>query len=123
MKTVTIRKISSSSRIHPNTDAQRQADFDDLVWRATHGDRRALGAIAIVISPALLEEARQVLGEFAQEAGDVLQDFFVVMLEGRSRFVPAHGRALAWMCGIIRAMAWQHRAECERRWNQEEEDP
>jgi DNA-directed RNA polymerase specialized sigma24 family protein len=121
MKTTTLRKVSSSSRIHTNTDAQRQADFNDLVWRATHGDRRALGAIAIAISPTLLEEARQVLGEFAQEAGDVLQDFFVALLEGQSRFVPAHGRALEWMCGVIRAMARQHRAECERRWKRGED--
>jgi DNA-directed RNA polymerase specialized sigma24 family protein len=117
MKTATIRKVPSSSRIHPNTGAQLQADFNDLVWRATHGDRRALGAVAIAISPLLHDEAREVLGEFAQEAGDVLQDFFLALLEGRSRFIPAHGRALAWMCGIIRAMARAHRAECERRWS------
>lgn len=87
-----------------------------LVLRATHGDTRALGAIAIACSPALLEEARAVMGDFEADAGDVLQDFFLALLEGRSRFTPAHGRAIAWMCGIIRAMARKYRAEREVEW-------
>jgi DNA-directed RNA polymerase specialized sigma24 family protein len=105
------------SVVKPQTDAQHQDEFDELVRRATHGDRRALGAIAIAVSPTLLEEARDVLGEdFAQEAGDVLQDFFLMLLEGRSRFVPAYGRGLAWMCGIIRSMARRHRVAREMDW-------
>jgi DNA-directed RNA polymerase specialized sigma24 family protein len=115
MKTTAIRNKAISS-IHPQTDAQVQDDFDDLVARATQGDRRALAAIAIAMSPTLLEEARGLLGDFEDEAGDVLQDFFVWMLECRSRFTPARGRALAWMCGIIRAMARRRRAQCEKRW-------
>jgi DNA-directed RNA polymerase specialized sigma24 family protein len=107
----------SFSFTHPETDAQTQIDFDDLVQRATRGDRRALGAIAIALTPRLLEEAGEVLGEdFEQEAGDVLQDFFLMLLEGRSRFVPAQGRALEWMCGVIRSIARRHRVACEMAW-------
>jgi DNA-directed RNA polymerase specialized sigma24 family protein len=112
----TNRNTSFFTTHNAQTDAQVQADFDDLAMRATHGDKRALGAIAIVFGPTLLEEARAVMGDFEQEAPDVLQDFFLALLEGRSRFTPAQGRAIAWMCGIIRAMARKHRAECERRW-------
>jgi DNA-directed RNA polymerase specialized sigma24 family protein len=115
MKTTAIRNNAISS-IHPKTDAELQDDFDDLVWHATRGDRRAIGAVAIAVSPTLLKEARGLLGDFKDEAGDVLQDFFVWMLEGQTRFTPARGRGLAWMCGIIRAMARKHRAECEKRW-------
>jgi hypothetical protein len=89
------------SAIYPQTDAQRLDDFDALVALATQGDRRAIGAIAIAMSPMLLDEARGLLGDFEHEAGDVLQDFFVWMLEGKTRFTPARGRALPWMCGII----------------------
>jgi len=115
MKTTAIRNSAVSS-IHSKTDAELQDEFDDLVQRATHGDRRALGALAMAISPILLKEARGLLGNFKDEAGDVLQDFFVWMVESQTRFTPARGRALAWMCGIIRAMARKHRAECEKRW-------
>jgi DNA-directed RNA polymerase specialized sigma24 family protein len=114
MKTTNVRNRQLSSPLHPPTDAQRQEDFDDLVMRASHGDRRALGAIAIACSPALLAEARAVMGPFAHDGEDVLQDFFLALLEGRSRFTPAHGRAVAWMCGIVRAIAQRHRAERER---------
>jgi DNA-directed RNA polymerase specialized sigma24 family protein len=115
MKTTAIHNKAISS-IHPQNDARRLDDFDDLVALATQGDRRAIGAIAIAMSPTLLEEARGLMGEFEDEAGDVLQDFFVWMLEGRTRFTPARGRALPWMCGIIRAMARRRRAQCEKRW-------
>lgn len=112
----TNRNTSFPTPHNPQTDAQLQDDFDDLAMRATHSDRRGLGAIAIALGPTFLEEARAVMGDFAQEAGDVLQDFFLALLEGRSRFTPAHGRAVPWMCGIVRATARKHRAECEKRW-------
>ncbi|MDP9000075.1 MAG: hypothetical protein M3O46_08190 [Myxococcota bacterium] len=114
MKTTTIRKISNIRPDSTQTDAQREADFDGLVTRATRGDRRALAAIAIALSPRLLEEARAVMGAHAQDAGDVLQEFFLMLLEGRTQFTPAHGRGIAWMCGIVRAMARRHRAQRAR---------
>jgi DNA-directed RNA polymerase specialized sigma24 family protein len=117
MKTANNARIRPLSTTQSQSDEQHQDDFDQLVRRATHGDRRALGAIAIALSPSLLEEAREVLGEdLAHEAGDVLQDFFLMILEGESRFVPAYGRAVPWMCGIIRSMARRRRADWERWW-------
>lgn len=110
------------THLQSQTDAQRLDDFDVLVMRASLGDRRALGAVAIAFGPTLLDEARAVMGDFEHEAGDVLKDFLLSLLEGRSRFTPAYGRAVSWMCGIIRAMARRRRADCELR-GQIEDDP
>jgi DNA-directed RNA polymerase specialized sigma24 family protein len=116
MKTHRHDNTQSSVPSTPNTDAQRLADFDDLVRRASQGDRRAINAVAIAFSTDLLKEAQAVMGGFAQDAEDVVQDFFVMLLEARSQFTPAHGRAIPWMCGIVRAMARKHRANRRRDW-------
>jgi DNA-directed RNA polymerase specialized sigma24 family protein len=111
MKTTTIRKTLTHDS---GPDTQQQDDFDDLVRRAAHGDRRAIGAIAIAFGPSLLDEARHVLGPHEHEAEDVLQDFFLTLLEGGSRFVPAHGSAIRWMGDIIRTIALRRRTERDR---------
>jgi hypothetical protein len=121
MKTSNTRKIPRSHAHHAKTEEQRRADFNDLVRRAAEGDRRAIGAIAIAVSPTLLEEARACLGEFEQDAGEVLQDFFLGLIERRLLFVPAHGRAMSWMCGIVQAIAQQRRRERERDWDIDDE--
>jgi DNA-directed RNA polymerase specialized sigma24 family protein len=100
-----------------NDDAQIAAEFDELVRSAVAGDRRAIGAIAIAFGPKRLHEARAVLGSrFKQEAEDVVQDFFVSLLEGQSRFAPAQGRAIPWMCGVVRAIARKARGDRCREW-------
>ena len=104
-----------------NADAQVQAEFADLVVRATQGDRRAVGAIAAAFGPVLLREARAVLGPFKQDDEDVVQDFFLSLLDGRLRYVPPQGRAAEWMCGVVRAMAKTYRKEREREWDIEGE--
>ena len=117
MKTTTTRKLSPSSLRARSTsnDTQVQDDFDDLVMHAAQGDSRAVGAIAVALGPMLLEEARVVLGEHADEDTDVLQDFLLLLLEERTRFRPAHGRAMPWMCRTIRAIAQTRRKEHEWR--------
>ena len=116
MKTANTRKMPISHVHHTQTDEQRRADFDDLVRRAAGGDRCAVAAIAIAIGPTLLEQARACLGEFDQDAGEVLQDFFLCLIERRLLFTPAHGRATPWMCGVVQAIAQQRRRERERDW-------
>jgi DNA-directed RNA polymerase specialized sigma24 family protein len=103
------------------TDAQRLADLDALVARASRGDRRAIGAIAIAFGPRLLSEAQAVMGPFEQDADDVLQDFLLALLEGRNRFVPDPARAIPWMVGIVRATARKYRADREREWRTDRE--
>jgi DNA-directed RNA polymerase specialized sigma24 family protein len=56
------------------------------------------------------------MGDFAHEAEDVLQDFLLSLLERQSRFTPAQGRAIPWMCGLVRSMAGRRRAEREQEW-------
>jgi hypothetical protein len=116
MKTANTRKTLMSNAHCLQTEEQRRADFDDLVRRAVEGDRRAVGAIAIAISPTLIEQARACLGEFDQDVGEVLQDFFLCLIERRLLFTPAHGRAMPWMCGVVQAIAQQRRRERERDW-------
>jgi DNA-directed RNA polymerase specialized sigma24 family protein len=104
------------------TDEQLIDDFDGLVVKASHGDPRAVGAIAIAFGPRLLAEAKAVLGRsFDSEASDVLQDFFLSLVEGRTRFVPQRGRALPWMFGIVRAAALKARADREKDWGMEDD--
>ncbi len=98
------------------TAEQHQDEFDELVALASSGNRRAIGAIAVSLGPTLLKEARTVLGEFDQEAEDVLQDFLFCLIDRRLRYEPAHGRAMPWMCGIVQAIAQQRRRERERDW-------
>jgi DNA-directed RNA polymerase specialized sigma24 family protein len=104
------------------SDEQLIDDLDDLVVKASQGDRRAIGAIAVAFGPRLLDEAIEVLGrKFADQAADVLQDFFLSLCEGRTRFVPARGRALPWMFGIVRAAALKTRADRHVDWGLDED--
>jgi hypothetical protein len=121
MKTITVNIATLEIQDH-EADAEIQDEFDDLVRRACEGDRRAVGAIAIAIGPKLLSEARAELGEFDQDGTDVLEDFWLAMLEKRLRYSPAHGRAMPFMCGMVRAIAQQRRRELERDWDCEAEN-
>jgi hypothetical protein len=91
---------------HPVTDEQRLDELDELVANAARGDR-----FAIALSPRLLAEAREALGElFAQDDGDVLQDFFTALCEGKLSFPPIRGAGVPWMMRMIREKAWGHLA-------------
>jgi DNA-directed RNA polymerase specialized sigma24 family protein len=98
----------------PHADAQNQTAFDDLVLRASQGDRRAIAAVAIAFGPLLLREAKACLEGYEHEADDVLQDFFLSLLERRSRFGPARGRAIPWMCEAVQALARERNPDWDR---------
>jgi DNA-directed RNA polymerase specialized sigma24 family protein len=106
----------------PRNDTPHRDAFDDLVMRAARGDRRAIGAIAVALGPTLMKEARTVLGDFEDDADDVLQDFFVFLLEKRWPTPPPQGRAMHWMCVIVRTFAHERRKESERHWALDDED-
>jgi DNA-directed RNA polymerase specialized sigma24 family protein len=117
MKTAKRHDKPSPVPLHTLTDSQLNDELDALMVRcASQGDAHAIGAIALAFGKDLLKEARAVMGDFAQDAEDVLQDFLVSLLEGRSRFTPEHGRALLWMRGVVLAMARKHCADREREW-------
>jgi hypothetical protein len=104
-------KTSSIRKSHDWKHTQVQDDFDDLVMDAARGDARAVDAIEVALGPMLLEEARVVLGEYADDGEYVLQAMLVVLLEGRSRFRPSQGRAVVWLCRMIHAIAQTWRKE------------
>ncbi len=123
MKTAIVHPSIPAVPLHPaNDDAQIAAELDEIGRRAAAGDRKAIGAIAVKLRPRLLAEARAVLGSrFKHEAEDVVQDFFVALLERQSRFLPAQGHAMQWMCGLVRAMARNARGDRKREWGIDDE--
>lgn len=103
------------------TDEQLQDEFDALVANACRGDHRAAAAIEIAFRESLVRAARAEMGEFAQDAEDVVQDFFVFLLEGESPFLPQQGRAIAWLHEIVRTLARKYRRDRAREWGLDEE--
>jgi DNA-directed RNA polymerase specialized sigma24 family protein len=112
IKTSWIPKLlSAPTRLRP------YADVNDVVRYAARGDRMAVAVIASRFGETLLHEAMSVLGsDFEEDARDVVQDFLVSLLEGRIEILPAHGRAIPWMCGVVRAVARRHRTALEMAW-------
>jgi DNA-directed RNA polymerase specialized sigma24 family protein len=98
---------NKASRRHSAHDVQSlDEEFTNLLIKAAHGDRRAIGAIAIAHGPGLLTEARKALGpERASEDEDVLQDLLVSMTHGTLEFVPDRDEPLEWLRARIRLLA------------------
>ncbi len=95
----------------PPSDATLVTELDEMVFAAARGDRQAIGAIALAFTPNLLAEANDVLDN-EHDAADVVQDFFLALLEGGVECLsPPRGRALAFLFGVVRAMAQSRLAE------------
>jgi DNA-directed RNA polymerase specialized sigma24 family protein len=85
------------------TDEELRDRFDELVGKAARGDLRAIGAIAVAFGLELLKEASRALGApNHQDAGDVVQEFFLAMTEGTLTFPGERGTGLTWMQRMIR---------------------
>ena len=112
MKITNVQLIARILDTH--ADDALEDDFDDLVLRASEGDRRAVGAIAVALGKPLLDEARRALKGFDAEAEDVLQDFLLFLLEARAPFNRASGPAMEWMFRMVRTIAQQRRRERKR---------
>ena len=112
-------RSNAVSTLHPSLGASFSADpvaFSDLVHRAAEGDTRAIGVIAIGMGPALLACARSVV-QHREDAEDLLQDFYEILLTGRAaRFPPKPGRGLDWLEGLMRSMARVRREERATDW-------
>ena len=109
---ITIAKYMGTQRAA--NDVLLEEDFDDLVLRASEGDRRAVGAIAIALGKSLVEEARSVVKGLDGEAEDVVQDFLLFLIEAKAPFNRASGPAMAWMYRMVRVIAQQRRRERKR---------
>jgi hypothetical protein len=80
--------------------------LDACVRDAIRGDHRATGRIAMALGGFLHDEARAALGpRFEQSASDVVQDFYLGLLEGRFTFPGIRGCATVWMRRVIRTLA------------------
>ena len=109
---ITIAKYMEAQRAA--NDTQQDEDFDDLVLRASEGDRRAVGAIAIALGVPLIEQARIALKGLDGNAEDVVQDFLLFLLEAKGPFNRANGPAMQWMFRMVRTIAQQRRREWKR---------
>ncbi len=116
MKTTATPKPLSTPSRRLSPQAEHKLAFDDLVKRASRGDRDAIAAIVLAFGPDLREQARADLKPWGDEAEDLVQDFFLHLLEGRWRYVPDHAGGSAWMRRVIRTMAATRRAERQRDW-------
>jgi hypothetical protein len=117
---MTIDKRNAALQLVPTerTDEQLLDELDELVLRATEGDSRAVGAIAIAFSPTLLEVAREELGPIhRQDDADVLQTFCLELMEGQHVFPRIRGAAIPWMKRMIRIIARRHIGERGPDWD------
>jgi DNA-directed RNA polymerase specialized sigma24 family protein len=87
----------------------RDDDLAEVLALATQGDRPAINLIARDFWETLVQEARAVLKGCEHDAEDVVQDFFLAMLEGELLFVSGMTPARAWISRKVRAMARDHR--------------
>lgn len=88
------------------TDVQLRDMLDDLVQKASLGDRRAIGALAVGLGPTLLKAAREALGpRRADEDEDLLQDLFVCLSHGKLPFVRGRDQGLPWLRRQLESLA------------------
>ena len=80
--------------------------LDALVYKASLGDRRTIGALAVGLGPTLLKEARDALGaRRVDEHEDLLQDLFVCLTQGKLSFVRGSDHGLEWLRAQLKSLA------------------
>jgi hypothetical protein len=97
------------------SDAELLARLDELVRLATRGDRHAIGAIALAFTGDFLAEANAVLRN-EHDAADVVQDFFLALVEGKieGNIALLPGGARSFLLDVVRRMARKRRGELRR---------
>ncbi len=90
-------------------------ELDEAIAAASRGNNRAIAWLALAFGSSLWAEALQATRDDRCRATDVLQSFYLSLLESTRPFDPAFdGRALPWICRRIHAMAAAQRARCLR---------
>jgi len=77
--------------------------LDPLVRRAAEGDRSAIGALGRSFRPRLVAAARVHLQR--ADAEDVVQDVFVLLLEGKLPPPGPHEAAVPWLLRAVNELA------------------
>ena len=104
-----VTQLSNGTR--PANDTLPKHYLADLLRRVANGDTHAVGSIARAYGPMLLEEAEGVL-QGRDGAEDVVQDFYVFLLQ--SRAFPL-GPPQWWMLTMVRILARKRRRERDGR--------
>lgn len=86
---------------------ERELTLDDHVRRACRGDRDAADVVARELRHVLLQVVRPHLGDFEDDADDVVDDLFVAMLEERFSIDPAPADAVLVL--LRKAAMWARR--------------
>jgi len=77
------------------------------------GDVHALGEVFDATAPELLRIAAHLVGS-REQAGDLVQNAFLIALEKRAEFA-SERRVLPWLCGIVAKLALNERRRALRR--------
>ena len=104
---------SPSSTLPSTQSPQRPSPItslsdDELMERVLRGDRAAHGELYRRQAKPMTQLARRMLKN-ADDADEIVQEAFLVVLRGAARVPPAKGRVAAWMATIVKNLV------CERR--------
>ena len=94
------------------SDQELLDDLDEVVAAAANGDGQAVMAILVGFAPMLIDTAKDALGVVhEQDAGDVLQELSVLLLEKRLVFPRIRGAAVPWLKRMVEvaAQGWRRK--------------
>lgn len=81
-------------------------ELDEGIASASRGDRHAIACLALAFGSSIWTEALHATRDDRSRASDVLQSFYLSLLEASRPFDPAFdGRAIPWMGRRIHAIA------------------
>jgi DNA-directed RNA polymerase specialized sigma24 family protein len=108
IRSTAVRSLFAAPEPQPPRDL-----MDPLVRRAAQGDRNAIGALARTFRPQLFATAIKHLDNDG-DAEDVVQDLFVLLLEGKLDAPRARESALGWLLRAVATLA-EEQNDRERR--------
>jgi DNA-directed RNA polymerase specialized sigma24 family protein len=112
----TVRSITSPGDLSAEEERSRKVSIEELVRRASRGDRNAATAVYLAYKWVLLGEARRALGPWEDDAEEVVQEFLLLLLGGRWPYVPHFGKPGQWLRRTVCTLAEGWRDDRERDW-------
>jgi RNA polymerase sigma-70 factor (ECF subfamily) len=99
LRSTAVRSLFAAPEPQPPRDL-----LDPLIRRAAQGDRNAIGALARTFRPQLVGTARKHLDN-RSDAEDLVQDLFVLLLEGKLDPPRSREPALGWLLRTVATLA------------------